>query len=288
MSRGSPCVFQQRLAGDDSRNGIAMKRRHHNNPILHTARGAHSLALLLVIPTLLVASWLWAPTRASWDSLDLIVFRSLNETLALGLGWQKFWAFANSPVFDAIAGIIVFALLVTSILERRVGRPALISLSLMAIAIMAGREIGSELVVDRWFDFHRPSPSLVHADSQRLSHLVPSIECKDASPWSFPGDHGIVVFGIAIYMSFWSRKRTARAAWLLGVLLLLPRLVSGGHWLTDIVVGSLSIAMVSVGLLMGTGFHDWAVKKIVKLFELEAIAETGAADETTFGENKAA
>jgi len=246
------------------------------NPILRTARGSRSLILLLAIPAVLIASWLWGPTRASWDSLDLIVFRSLNGTLTLGPAWQKMWAFGNSQVFDAIAAMVIFALVITSFLEQRVGKLAIVSLGLLVITVMIGREIGSEFIVDQCYEYHRLSPSLVHADSQRLSQLVPGIECKDSSPWSFPGDHGMVALSVAIYVSFWSRKRTARAAWLLSVLLLLPRFVAGAHWLTDVLIGSLSMAMVSVGLLMGTGFHDWVLRKTTNLFASEDTTEATA------------
>ncbi|MEM7315014.1 MAG: phosphatase PAP2 family protein, partial [Planctomycetota bacterium] len=93
-------------------------------------------------------------------------------------------------------------------------------------------------------------------DTWRLSTLVPRIHAKDTSPWSFPGDHGFVLLSVALYVSMFRARRTARWTWLVSIILILPRLIAGAHWTTDILIGSGAMALVTIGLLMATPVHD--------------------------------
>lgn len=210
----------------------------------------------------LIATWLWAPTRASWEQADLLVFRTLNNTLELGSAWQTLWAFLNSRIADLITGAVLLALLITSFLERKIGSRAIYSLAITMLAIFIGREIGSELIVEKLCDYQRPSPTLALSNTHRLTELVPTIASKDSSPWSFPGDHGHVAICLAVYLGFWARRHAATAAWILTALVVLPRLVGGGHWTTDIVVGSGSMALLTMAILIPTGLHDFLVERL--------------------------
>jgi hypothetical protein len=83
-------------------------------------------------------------------------------------------------------------------------------------------------------------------------------------------------------------RRTAPWAWLLAAILVLPRLVGGAHWLTDILIGSGSMALVSISLLMATPVHDVFLKMLCgDFFEIrepnphgEAAARTPSTNES--------
>ncbi len=234
----------------------------NQNALLCTRRSTLSVGILLAIPMLLTASWLWPPTRASWDALDLLTFRTFNNTLRYGRAWQTIWAIANTRYFDVTAGLLLLGILTHAFYEKRVGRIALASLVVVGLTTGIFRQLGSELLVSEICQYHRKSPTMVLEDTWRLSQLTPNIPCKDKSPWSFPGDHGVVVFSIAIYMSFWASRKATVSIWFLAILLLLPRVVAGAHWMTDIWIGSLAIALTSQSLLMATGLHDRVVTEI--------------------------
>jgi membrane-associated phospholipid phosphatase len=108
----------------------------------------------------------------------------------------------------------------------------------------------------------RLSPSLVEPDARRLSALFPQIKAKDASRWSFPGDHGIVVLTTLIYLGYRDSSTTAFVGCGIAPFWIAPRLVSGAHWFTDIAVGSLTLALVGTALLMATPLHDWLVSTL--------------------------
>ena len=89
-----------------------------------------------------------------------------------------------------------------------------------------------------------------------LSSLVPEIEAKDASKWCFPGDHGFVLISLALYVSYLGARDTAKWTWLACFIFILPRLIAGAHWPSDVIVGSGTMALAAMAFLMGTPLHD--------------------------------
>lgn len=223
-----------------------------------------AMAISCFLAAILVVSWLFEPGRGLWDQLDLSLFRRLNRTLDWGSVWQGIWAVANWRPFDAVVGLVVFAILMLAVHHRFPRRPvhAFASVLILVVASLVTKELVSEIMVDRVFEYQRGSPTLVLGDTLRLSSLVPWVECKDISRWSFPGDHGFVLLMCAIYVTYFAKKRVAIAAWGVAVLGVLPRLIGGAHWPTDIIVGSGAMALVTSALVFATPVHD----RFVSLF----------------------
>ena len=218
------------------------------------------LALSCFVATVSVVSWLFQPTRGYWDRLDIAIFRELNGTLDWGNNaWNGAWAVANWRPFDLIVAAVLLVIVISAVRWQFRGRPfhALVSLALLCSAALAVQKLGSETLVSKTLQYHRGSPTNVLSDTNRLNSMVAWVECKDISPHSFPGDHGFFLLMVALYVTYFGRKRTAAVAWLVAGICVMPRLISGAHWLTDIVVGSTSMALVTSALLFATPLHDY-------------------------------
>src|SRR3990167_8789927 len=107
---------------------------------------------------------------------------------------------------------------------------------------------------------------MVVDDSVRLSKEIPWMSIKDDSSKSFPGDHGttalLFVTGFA-YLAGW---RLGVLAVLYGAFLCLPRLITGAHWLSDIIVGSGTITIVCLSWAFCSPFFHKATERLTTIF----------------------
>lgn len=198
---------------------------------------------------LLFSSWLVAPTRALWDAFDLALFRALNGTLDWGRPWQVLWACVNNRLFDAVVGFFFFALCAWYCLERR-GRFMWRRAARLLTALMVmGCFVGFSAVAIDIVEYRRRSPSMRAEGARRLSKLVPEIPCKDKSKTCFPADHAFISFWVAAFFLIWAPPRFAAAALVLMVVSIMPRLVGGAHWPTDLTVGSATMLLLGLGLM---------------------------------------
>ncbi len=222
------------------------------------------LAFSLALAALLVGSWIWGPSRGVWDEIDYTVFRAANGVLSFSW-WQRAWAYANHRNFDNI-GVVLFAGLLLYVVVHFGSnvRRNLISVGLLAVLIIGMKTATSGIIAVADSRLDRQSPTLVHEDALRLSQLVPDVKAKDASQWSFPGDHAFVVLSILIYLGYCGDVISVRICTWMALLWTLPRLIGGSHWFSDIAVGSTAMALTSTGLLMATPLHDWLVNRIDK------------------------
>lgn len=214
----------------------------------------------------LAASWLWPPGRALWNQIDETMFRLANNALSFEW-WQSGWAVLNHRWCD-LAGIGLFGALVlyAGMSGGRSLRRSAISFALLALAVMTLSGATHVLLTKGKPELQRPSPTLVHADALRLGELVPSIEAKDSSPWSFPSDHGFIVLTVVLYLGYRGPDLAVKLGTVLALAYTIPRLVAGAHWFSDLAVGSVVLALVATSVLMATPLHDWFVDRVDRLF----------------------
>ena len=228
-------------------------RRMRNRPIL---LGWCSVAL----GVLLLASWLGGPIRPLWDGLDNWFFGVTNASLGLHPLWDGLWAVSNNRLFDLVAGLGMTGVFLFS--GRSSTPPAWPELLVRAL-IGALLGLLAQGLIHQYLELRRESPTLQIDGSQRLTQLVNWIRTKDASRGSYPGDHGLVLFTLTLYgwrfLQPWARWAGAGGA----VLFTLPRLMSGAHWLTDILCGSIPGALITVGLYDGLGLAGPIDRRIV-------------------------
>lgn len=221
--------------------------------------------LMVLAGLLLLASW-WSagPLQPLWDGLDRWFFSISNASLGLSPLWDGLWAITNHRLFDVPSGLIMAALFLFS---GRSSTPPRWATLLVHALIGALLGLMAQGLIDQWLDLNRLSPTLELPGSQRLSELTPWIRTKDASRGSFPGDHGLILFTLTLYgwrvLEPWARWCTAAAA----VMLTLPRLMSGAHWLSDILCGSIAAALLTVGLYGGLGLEGPIGRRLVPVLE---------------------
>ena len=228
-----------------------------------------SLIVCHVLTVLLVGSWLLPATRALWDALDEFVFRALNDSRAWGGSWQTFWAWANVREADLVPFVLMLALLAWWTCEggrRRIGRRA-VGVFAFAFALLTICNMSAESLedVEGW---RRRSPTLQLADVQLLSELVPGVDAKDVSGKSFPGDHAIALLAVAGFLWIKAGRRRGLLSLMILSPFMLPRLVSGAHWLTDILIGSVCMLLVIMSWWFATPLAARVTNLGVTLFGL--------------------
>ncbi len=212
--------------------------------------GCNALAVLLI------ASWYSAWGQAFWAPLDQWVFYTLNGSLADGRAWQWFWAVANTKRFDYATALLILSVYAVHVLrgnrQQLVQRTAAGVLMLLAVVLTIQ-------VSKNFLDYDRPGPSTTLEPSILLSQIVTGFEFKDTSGNSFPGDHGIALIMFTTLVWFFAGRSYGLLLAALSLLLMLPRMVVGAHWLTDNLVGSGYICLFALSWLLATPAHRYLV-----------------------------
>ncbi|MCM8535199.1 MAG: phosphatase PAP2 family protein [Lentisphaeraceae bacterium] len=180
-----------------------------------------------------------------WKSLDTTVFSSLNGSLKDNKSAQTFWAIANSRLFDLVSASLmvgIFTLFIFSgTQEEKLYR--IKCGFFMTICMIIGMQFFHAAI----YNFERLSPTKIPLDGAILlsdfEHITWKI--KDSSKKSFPGDHAAVLFMVATFIAYYTRKWHGIAAAVVALLFVLPRMIGGGHWFTDIFIGGGTIALIT-------------------------------------------
>ena len=208
---------------------------------------------------ILLGSFFWAPTRVYWNALDVSFFKLLNQSLEGHPTWQLFWASLNHKMTDWIEDIVFLLFCAWAVIrspaELRLKKASqFIFCILFAIPVIytADRIICRELI-----DIQRVSPSLVVSPCIRLSYEIPWMKIKDSTHSCFPGGHAVTLLFFATSYTFFAGRKLGAYAICYALFRCLPRLIVGAHWLTDIVIGSVSVTLFSLGWALCTPFHLW-------------------------------
>ena len=193
-----------------------------------------------------------------WKDIDESIFHSLNSRLKDNKSEQMFWAHTNRRVFDLVSAFSMILIYTIFILRgtqqeklERIKFGLYMSLSMFAA-------LGCVQLLHAIFDVGRLSPTKVPLDGAiRLSKFdYITFDLKDASKTSFPGDHSAVLFMIATFITVYARKFYALAAIAVALLFVLPRMVGGGHWFTDIFVGGGAITLATASIALCTPLKE--------------------------------
>lgn len=234
----------------------------HLSPTLpHFASKRWKLKHLLcahLLVALLLFTLFFSPTKALWRLLDTAFFNLINPSLEGPRWWQLFWAYANSKGADWVEDICFLGFFTTFVVSGsrfvRVQRVSgLIICTLYAIAVFL---FFNHMLVRLNLHFYWPSPSVVFDHAVMLSEKVPWLHIKDSAQKSLPGDHATTALNFAFFYGYLARGRLALFAGIYAALLCLPRLITGAHWLSDILVGTVCISLFFMSWLFFTPlFH---------------------------------
>lgn len=234
------------------------------------------LLITHLVAALLMASWLIEPFKSAWLYLDIELFWFFNHSLRDGSEiYRYFWALVNMQEFDKVVAVLLLGIFVVHGIKsgRKLwGRHIGIMIAMfIVLGIWTGYGNGTGL--GQLLPFERPSATLEFEESFRLAQWSTELKTKDASPDSFPGDHGMILLIVAGFVAYYFSKPYAWFALALAILGTMPRVVAGAHWLTDETVGAVFIALLALSWNFHTPIGEWMIRitdrlstKIINLF----------------------
>lgn len=223
------------------------------------------------IAFLVFASWLWQPTRTLWDQLDKQIFHYLNAPLATSSIWAHLWAFGSMRLADMAVGLIMLGFLIKGnwLFARDQVRTALFAF-LSGLFLLLVIRIGLFSPLVKIMHWQHDGPSLVLNGAVRLGEVFPDWErfshIKDSSSNSFPGDHASVVLLWALFLYPFAKVWQRALIGVLTVVFLLPRLVAGAHWGTDIFIGGVFLSLVAFSWGFYTPFVAHGARLLERFF----------------------
>ena len=220
-----------------------------------------------LIGALLLVTFFLPGLSSLWERVDTSTFHLLNHSFVTRPNWQLFWACANHRLADWFEDLCILAFFIAAILKapkslkkRRSAEMLFIVLFIAATILLFNRLLCRDLLRLR-----RLSPTGVFDSPFLLSENVPWLNVKDISSKSFPGDHATtaLLFGLS-YCRFVG-GRLGVAALIYACFLCLPRLMTGAHWLSDLVVGTGLLISFVWGIVFGTSFGEKCIAKLEKI-----------------------
>ncbi len=228
------------------------------------------LLLSHLIIALLLGTFLWPVTREVWEMFDTFVFQTLNGTLKNSPVLQIFWGLINHKKADLVEDAIFLAFFIYAIAKAPQGQKLKKTAQFLFCIILAGSLIYfvNRILLREHVLIPRVSPSLVVTPCVRLSVELPWLLVKDQTLASFPGDHATTLLLFVGLYTVYAGRRLGFYAALYAIFRMLPRLIVGAHWCSDIIVGSGCIALFFLSWTLCTPFHTWTIDKIEKILKL--------------------
>jgi membrane-associated phospholipid phosphatase len=212
------------------------------------------LPLILALNALGLAlffSWYLPDGHGLWFTLDSNIFHYFNRELVKSHTFLMLVAVTNNRVFDGISLLAMGSLFFWYWRkESAAGRRRMFSMGIvMLFCAIVINQLG-HLIPES-----HVSPTLYFTDIYRVSELL-HFPTKDASKDSFPGDHGLMLLIFTGFMLRYFGKKAFGIAIIIFLIFIMPRMMIGAHWFTDIFVGSLSIALVCLPWALLTPLSD--------------------------------
>ncbi|EFV42217.1 hypothetical protein HMPREF0864_00546 [Enterobacteriaceae bacterium 9_2_54FAA] len=209
------------------------------------------IILFNILGIALFLSWYLPTNHGFWFPIDSSIFFFFNEYLATNRTFLYLVAYTNNRAFDAIA-LLSMGLLYLSFFVKRDGygkrRMLILGVVILFTAVILN-QLGHLLPVQR------ASPTHFFENINRVGELT-GINTKDSSRDSFPGDHGMMLIIFAVFMLRYFTVRSFIIALGIFVIFILPRIMIGAHWFSDIAVGSLSVVLVGLSWWLLTPASD--------------------------------
>lgn len=217
----------------------------------------------------ILASWQLPATRTLWDGANLWLFQSLNGSLNQVPLWDWFWALTSIRVSDILVGALMLTLMIHprwTFAEHQL-RPAFLHFLALLMVLLVIRVLFTKLAAALGWQHASPSEQIAGAIhlSDSFPVLEQTFELKDRSSRSFPGDHASVLLLWGLFMACFSRGWKLVLSLGIVVLFMLPRLVTGAHWLVDVAVGGLFIALASFAWGYCTPLASWIAQGLERL-----------------------
>lgn len=219
----------------------------------------HALAAFLLVSLFSSMSF--------WAFIDIPFFKWINSSLDGRPNWQLFWALANHKWADWVEDLCVLLFFFAYVKQagrglrlKRIAELLICVLCIAAIIYFVNKTLFRENL-----KIPRLSPTLVVDPCVHLSDQISWMKIKDVSSASFPGDHATTAILFAAMFTYLAGGRLGLLAIGYAIFLCLPRLITGAHWLSDVLVGSGSIALVTLSWIFCTPFFERCTTLLTRL-----------------------
>jgi membrane-associated phospholipid phosphatase len=122
--------------------------------------------------------------------------------------------------------------------------------------------------VTRKLHFLSVSPSGELQDIFRLSSVIQWIKIKEMSMISYPSDHGSTIFMFILSVYYLMGYKIAILATLASIPFAIPRMCVGAHWPSDLILGSLPLALFNTGWFFLTPIYQSVLNSIMKVIHV--------------------
>ena len=209
------------------------------------------ILLLNALGLALFFSWYLPEGHGYWFTLDSNIFHFFNRELVKSHAFLVLVAVTNNRVFDGISLLAMGSLFF--FYWRKEDATGRRRMFIMGIVMLLSAVIINQL--GHLIPESHVSPTLYFTDIHRVSELL-HFPTKDASKDSFPGDHGLMLLIFTGFVLRYFGKKAFGIAVIIFLIFIMPRMMIGAHWFTDIFVGSLSIAIVCLPWVLLTPLSD--------------------------------
>lgn len=91
----------------------------------------------------------------------------------------------------------------------------------------------NNLFFQKFLYINRDSPSILIPGAAKLSVLLNNNDIKDYSNNSFPAGHTLVLIYWSLFINLYAPKKVIIIAILISTLIIISRIITGAHWLSD-------------------------------------------------------
>lgn len=211
----------------------------------------------------LILSW-WLPSVLFWTKLDDDVFFFFNQFISpVYPRWIEVLALLNTRAFDKIMfGVLLLMLFLAMLRDHHGSWPKWLAIGLIMSAV--GALLGELLHVHLLMA--RPSPTIVH-DGVNLLTDYTYVNAKATAANSFPSDHGLLAMVFASFMLRFADRLIASLAVTITIFVTLPRIMVGGHWVSDVYFGALAIALVVLPWVLCNAYITRLIERMATVFD---------------------
>lgn len=226
----------------------------------------NNLGKVLVLNSMgvvLFLSWYLPGNSGFWFEVDKQVFFFFNHLLSGGSSFLYLVAFTNLRPFDVVAFLFMLGIFYTYYRKQDIkGKRWMLAMgATMLITAVIAKQF------DLFLNMERPSATKFFTEMGESVLRVSELSgwpAKDWSSSSFPGDHGMFLIIFSFFMFRYFGMRAFLKSLAVIIVFSLPRIMSGAHWVTDILVGAVSVNLIVLSWMLLTPASDSVIRVILK------------------------
>ncbi len=187
---------------------------------------------------LLICLWFWfsPATHKIAYQIDVKAFSWLNSSLQFSHYWQLLWGYMNHQ-HESWLNVMYLALINMAIVysvpkfQRRTTILGLVYFWLFFQLVL----FFSHMLFNVFLDIQRTSPSINIEPTVLLSDVLNMPNIKTSSSNCFPAGHTLIAIYWASFTLLYCRNWLRYLIVFSAIMLVLPRLFTGAHWLSDVI-----------------------------------------------------